>query len=222
MFTGIVLGLGTIKQVSPKGKGLKFFIEPDFKFDEPQLGESIAVNGVCLTATEFRAGGFSVDVSPETLSRTTLGRLKAGSRVNLERALRLSDRLGGHLVSGHVDAVAVVSGKRPMGDFTVWEFSIDPACDRYIIEKGSIAIDGISLTVNTCSPGRFSVAIIPHTAKLTTMGFRKPGDQVNIELDIVGKYIEKLLRSPAAPDEQGPKGPKGGLDKDLLARYGFL
>ncbi len=222
MFTGIILGLGTIRQVSPAGKGLRFLIEPDFELEDPQLGESIAVNGVCLTATGFKGDSFFVDVSPETLSRTTAGQLKAGSRVNLERALRLCDRLGGHLVSGHVDAIATVADKRPVGEFTVWEFAIDPACDRYIIEKGSIAIDGISLTVNSCSPGRFSVAIIPHTAKLTTMGFRKPGDKVNIELDIIGKYIEKLLRSPAPGHGKDQPEQQGGVDRELLARFGFL
>ncbi len=224
MFTGIVLGMGTIKQATPTAHGLRFAIQPDFTLEDPVEGESIAVNGVCLTATGFRADTFLADVSPETLSRTTLGTLRPGSRVNLERALRLSDRLGGHLVSGHVDTVATVGSRQPMGEFTVWEFSLNPALDRYIIEKGSIAIDGISLTVNSCSPGRFSVAIIPHTASLTTMGLRKPGDKVNIELDIIGKYIEKLLLSQRGSGRQEKDDNTGsqGIDQGLLARFGFL
>ena len=192
-------------------------IEPDFVLDDPQEGESIAVNGVCLTATAISPRRFSVDISPETLSRTTLGDLKSGSRVNLERALRLADRLGGHLVSGHVDGIGQVVEKRATGQFTVYTITLPPGLERYVIEKGSIAVDGISLTVNSCQEGRFSVAIIPHTAKLTTMGFRGVGDKVNIEVDLIGKYIEKLL---------SPRGETSGehktVDQDLLARHGFI
>jgi len=194
-------------------------IRPDFELKDPELGESIAVNGVCLTLTTLVSDAFSVDVSPESLKRTTLSSIRINDRVNLERALRLSDRLGGHIVSGHVDTVATVSSRQEKGDFILFSFSLDPSLDRYIIEKGSIAIDGISLTVNECQPGSFSVAIIPHTAKMTTLSFKKPGDKVNIELDVLGKYIEKLLLS-----EKGQGGQKNNrsVDMEFLARHGFL
>ncbi len=221
MFTGIIEGLGTITGISAASKGVRFRIEPDFSINDPQVGESIAVNGACLTATGFGSGSFTVDVSPETLSRTTLGELRTGSRVNLERALKLSDRLGGHIVSGHVDCVAVVESKSTQGEFTIYSFRLDSRFDRYIIEKGSIAIDGISLTVNSCGKGTFSVSIIPHTAQLTTLPLRKTGDKVNIELDIIGKYIEKLLfAAQGRNDREDAAGT--GVDRDLLARYGFL
>jgi riboflavin synthase len=194
MFTGIIEGMGTIKGIKPSGEGLCFGIHPDFPIDDPKEGESISVNGVCLTGTTISESFFSADISPETLSRSTLGLHKKGARVNLERALRFSDRLGGHLVSGHVDCVGEIVEKKPVGKFTIFEISLSPELDRYIIEKGSIAVDGMSLTVNTCSPGRFSVAIIPHTAKLTTIGIKKTGDLVNIETDMIGKYVERFVR----------------------------
>ncbi len=219
MFTGIIQGLGTVTGISPIKSGTRLLIKPDFELKDPEHGESIAVNGVCLTVTTLVSDAFSVDVSPESLKRTTLSSIRINDKVNLERALRLSDRLGGHIVSGHVDTVATVSSRQEKGDFIFFSFSLDPSLDRYIIEKGSIAIDGISLTVNECRPGAFSVAIIPHTAKMTTLSFRKPGDKVNIELDVLGKYIEKLLLS-----EKGQKGQKNerSVDMEFLARHGFL
>ncbi len=219
MFTGIIQGLGTVTGISPIKSGTRLLIRPDFELKDPELGESIAVNGVCLTVTTLVSDAFSVDVSPESLKRTTLSSIRINDRVNLERALRLSDRLGGHIVSGHVDTVATVSSRQEKGDFIFFSFSLDPSLDRYIIEKGSIAIDGISRTVNECQPGGFSVAIIPHTAKMTTLSFRKPGDKVNIELDVLGKYIEKLLFY-----EKGQKGQKNerSVDMEFLARHGFL
>ncbi len=217
MFTGIVLGLGTISAISPKGEGLEFTILPDFILDEPKEGESIAVNGVCLTATTIHRDMFRADISHETLRRTTLGRLKSGSRVNLERALRLGDRLGGHIVSGHIDGVGKVTARRDLKAFLEFEISPPKELMRYIIEKGSIAIDGISLTVNSVTEERFTVAIIPHTAKITTMGMRQPGDEVNLEVDLVGKYIEKLI----APWEGG-KDRESKIDMDFLQQHGFL
>ncbi len=218
MFTGIVQGLGEIRQISNIKNGLRFLISPLFELKDPELGESIAVNGVCLTVTTVQDSCFSVDVSPETLNRSTLGSFKVGEKVNLERALRLSDRLGGHIVSGHVDTVAQILSRRQEGDFTFFTFLLDEKFDKYIIEKGSIAIDGISLTVNECKPGSFSVAIIPHTIKLTTLAFRKPGDKVNIELDVLGKYIEKLL----SVRKNDFSGQKSKIDLEFLAKHGFM
>jgi len=217
MFTGIILGLGTLKAVRQSGQGLVLTIHPDFSIKDPQGGESITVNGVCLTAATISQDVFSVEVSPETLSRTTLPRLRVGSRVNLERALRPSDRLGGHLVSGHVDGTGEVIEKENLSQFTLFTIAISEILDRYIIEKGSIAVDGISLTVNSCSKGRFSVAIIPHTAKLTTMGFRNKGDKINIEVDLIGKYIEKLLLAGHIKSEK-----QTSIDTEFLAQHGFM
>ena len=217
MFTGIIQGLGTLKDVRQAGQGLVFTIHPEFSIKDPQEGESIALNGVCLTATSISRDIFSVDVSPETLSRSTLPDLKVGSRVNLERAIRLSDRLGGHLVSGHVDGTGEVIEKRPMGRFTLFNIAIAEDLDRYLIEKGSVAVDGISLTVNSCNKGGFSVAVIPHTAGLTTMGFRNKGDKINIEVDLIGKYIEKLVLAGRIKSEGQTE-----IDTGFLARHGFI
>ncbi len=217
MFTGIVEGLGTIESARRTAKGLVIQVRPDFPLDDPQEGESIAVNGVCLTATTISASGFTADVSPETLGRTTLGALKPGDRVNLERALRLSDRLGGHIVSGHIDGVGDILERKELTDFILFKVSIPQGLSRYFIEKGSVAVDGISLTVNSCDDTSFSLAIIPHTAKLTTLSFRMPGDKVNIEVDIIGKYIEKLLFK-SKEEKRG----ENGLSMDFLGEHGFL
>ncbi|MGB9497185.1 MAG: riboflavin synthase [Dissulfuribacterales bacterium] len=217
MFTGIIQGLGTLKDVRRADRGLVFTIHPDFSIKDPRKGESIAVNGVCLTASTISQDVFSAEVSPETLSRTTLSGLMAGSRINLERALRLSDRLGGHLVSGHVDGTGEIIEKENLGRFTLFTIAVSETLDRYIIEKGSIAVDGISLTVNSCGKGRFSVGIIPHTSRLTTMGFRKKGDKINIEVDLIGKYIEKLLLAGHIKPEK-----QTDIDTEFLAQHGFI
>ncbi|MFZ5775859.1 MAG: riboflavin synthase [Thermodesulfobacteriota bacterium] len=216
MFTGIILGTGKILEKRPSGGGMVFTIGADFDLPDPEEGESIATNGVCLTAKDIRGRRFSVDVSPESLSRTNLGELAAGSVVNLERALRLADRLGGHMVSGHVDAVSRVLSRKPLGDFTLFSFEVPKGLGRYIIEKGSIAIDGISLTVNSVDERAFSVSIIPHTLAITTLGRLATGDRVNIEVDLIGKYVEKLLLSK----EEGAGGSK--INPAFLAEHGFL
>lgn len=219
MFTGIIEGTGRIVGKRTAGGGMVFDLEAGFDLSDPKEGESIAVNGVCLTAYSIRGRRFVADVSPETLSRTKLGLMGPGDRVNLERALRLSDRLGGHLVSGHVDCLATVSSRRETGSYTIFSFAIPREQERYIIEKGSITIDGVSLTVNSCGAGVFTVSIIPHTLKVTTLGELKSGSSVNIEVDLIGKYVEKLL-SPRT--ESGGEGGEGGLNPAFLARHGFL
>lgn len=219
MFTGIIEGVGRIVGKRTAGSGVALDLEADFALTDPKEGESIATSGVCLTAYAIHGRRFSADVSPETLSRTKLGMLNPGGLVNLERAVRLSDRLGGHLVSGHIDCLATVSSRKELGDYTLFSFSLEKEQDRYIVEKGSIAIDGISLTVNQCGPGFFSVSIIPHTLQMTTLGALKVGGKVNIEVDIIGKYVAKLL----TPKTQlVGTGEDEGITSGFLARHGFL
>ncbi len=217
MFTGIIQGLGTLVERRSVGGGMLFILEARFALTDPEEGESIAVNGACLTARDIIDNRFSVDISPETLSRTGLGRLQVGDKVNLERALRLSDRLGGHMVSGHIDAQGQVEHRRSAGDFTLFTFSLDAALTKYVIEKGSIAINGVSLTVNSCERGRFAVSIIPHTLAVTTLGALKAGDWVNIEVDMIGKYVEKLLAERSSTGRQDCR-----INPAFLAEHGFL
>ena len=219
MFTGIVAGTGILRGRRGAGGGLAFDLEAGFDLPDPEEGESIAINGICLTAYAIVSRRFTVDVSPETLTRTTLGDLGIGAPVNMERALRLSDRLGGHIVSGHVDCVATVRERRPTGAFTLFTFSLPEQWSRYVIEKGSVTIDGVSLTVNSCSGGRFEVSIIPHTLQVTTLGRLKIGDRVNIEVDIIGKYVEKLL-SGQPSESSGPE--QGKINSAFLAEHGFF
>jgi len=219
MFTGIIEGVGKLVAKRAVGGGLAFDIEAGFDLVDPEEGESIAVSGVCLTAYNIKGRRFSADVSPETLSRTCLGFLSPGNLINLERALRLSDRLGGHLVSGHIDGMAAVKNRKELGDYTIFTFSMDDSLGRYVIEKGSVTVDGVSLTVNSCGKGFFSVSIIPHTLKATTLGELKVGSRVNIEVDIIGKYIEKLLLNP----QQNRKPSSGeGVSSGFLAKHGFI
>lgn len=218
MFTGIIQGKGRIVSRRSSGGGMVFVIKADFDINDPEEGESIAVNGICLTAKDISGRRFTVDVSPESLSRTNLGNISVGSAVNLERALRLSDRLGGHLVSGHIDATASIIERKPLGDFTLFSFLIPKELSKYIIEKGSISVNGISLTVNSCDDRSFSTAIIPHTLKMTTLDELRRGDTVNIEVDLIGKYVEKLLSSKSADDN----GKESRINPAFLAEHGFL
>jgi riboflavin synthase len=219
MFTGIIEGIGKIAGKRTAGGGIVLDLEAGFALIDPKEGESIAASGVCLTAYDIQGRRFRADVSPETLSRSKLGMLGPGDSVNLERALRLSDRLGGHLVSGHVDCLATVTSRKELGFYTLFSFSLAKEQDRYIIEKGSISIDGVSLTVNNCSPGAFSVSIIPLTLRETTLGALKIGNKVNIEVDVIGKYVAKLL----SPGVQTMKAAGiEGINPGFLAKHGFL
>ncbi|MBU0481170.1 MAG: riboflavin synthase [Proteobacteria bacterium] len=218
MFTGIIQGKGKVFEKKPSGGGMVFGLEADFDLSDPEEGESIAVNGVCLTARNISGRRFLADVSPESLKRTNLGRIGVGGSVNLERALRLSDRLGGHLVSGHVDSPAKVVSRKPLGEYVLFSFEVPLGLGRYMIEKGSITIDGISLTVNECDDQVFSVSIIPHTLQVTTLGDLGKGDVVNIEVDLIGKYVEKLL----SVKPQGGAGQGSKINEAFLAEHGFI
>lgn len=219
MFTGIVEGMGTISAIHASGKGRRLTVTADFDLIQSKVGDSIAVNGACLTAVELGRRRFAADVSPETLDRTTFGKAIIGDRVNLERALRLSDRLDGHLVSGHIDGTGTIVQKKPVGNAVIVVIKVPESLSRYMIQKGSVAVDGISLTINQCSAGNFEVSIIPHTAGLTTIGFKTAGASVNIETDMIGKYVERFLTPHGQPREHGTGA---GLDMQFLAKSGFL
>ena len=194
MFTGIITGVGRIAAREPRGGDLRLTVATgNLPFETPQLGESIAVNGVCLTVVAFDAASFQADVSTETLALTTLGRLADEAPVNLERALRASDRLGGHLVSGHVDGLAVAESFAEDARAVRWRFAAPSALLRYIAHKGSVCVDGVSLTVNAVDDTGFEVALIPHTVAHTAFHALQVGDAVNIEIDLLARYVERLL-----------------------------
>jgi riboflavin synthase len=217
MFTGLVEGIGKVKDLSRFGEDLSITISPLFDMADIRTGDSISVDGVCLTVTRVDQGSFRLDVSAETLSRSTLTGIKVGDEVNLERALRLSDRLGGHLVSGHVDGVGRILKKEQKQRSWLLRFGLEKSLLRYVIEKGSVAVDGISLTVNRCDDQGFEVNIIPLTGKETEILRKKVGDPVNIETDLIGKYVEKLFLKS---EELHPK--KASLiDEKLLKKHGF-
>ena len=215
MFTGIVEEVGKVREVH-RGQTASFIeIQAKTVLSDVHPGDSIAVNGVCLTVTEFSADSFRADVMNETLNRSSLGSLRAGSPVNLERAMSANGRFGGHIVSGHIDGTGIITDIRRDGISVWYTIGTTAAVMRYIVEKGSVAIDGISLTVAKVTDNSFSVSIIPHTAEQTVLSYRKNGDTVNLENDIIGKYVEKLMKPQNSPDE--PKG----ITMDFLARNGF-
>ncbi|MFO7665459.1 MAG: riboflavin synthase [Desulfobacterales bacterium] len=220
MFTGIIEGLGRIAMVRSSGKGKRLAIDADFILDGTCIGDSIAVSGACLTVVEINRSRFEVDVSPETLEKTTLGNTGTGDRVNIERALRLSDRLDGHLVSGHIDGLGTITRKKMDGNAVLISVGVPESLSRYIIKKGSVAVDGVSLTVNKCGEGWFEVSIIPHTVKLTTMGFKEKGAFVNIETDLIGKYIERFVGSGLNVEKE--KASASSIDMQFLERTGFI
>jgi riboflavin synthase len=220
MFTGIIEGLGTIREIRSEGQGKRMTVDADFSLEQTRIGDSICVSGACLTVVMIHDKRFTVDVSPETLARTTFGKAKIGNRVNLERALRLSDRIDGHLVSGHIDGIGTVLLKQNMGNAIIVSFNVPEFISHYMIQKGSVAVDGISLTINNCSLDRFDVSIIPHTAKLTTIGFKKAGDLFNIETDMIGKYVERFVGGKRRDEKK--KGTGSSLDMEFLAKSGFV
>jgi riboflavin synthase len=220
MFTGIIEGLGTITAIRPSGEGRRLAITADFNLTGTKIGDSIAVSGACLTAVTLSGGRFEVDVSPETIEKTTLKHAKSGDRVNIERALSLSGRLDGHLVSGHIDGTGQIRHINKKSNAILIGFDIPETLFRYMIPKGSVAIDGISLTINACDKTGFEVSVIPHTAEITTIGLKKIGDQVNIETDMIGKYVEKFLSN--RQDSLSEKNDKKSLDMEFLLKTGFI
>jgi riboflavin synthase len=193
MFTGIVEELGEIVAIDPEGDSVALAIRGPLVTEDAVHGASIAVNGVCLTVVDVKDGVFTADAIKETLDKSSLGALEPGSKVNLERPVRLSDRLGGHLVQGHVDGVGTIISREPGERWDVVTVSLPPDLSRYLVNKGSITVDGISLTVVEAGTDRFSVALIPTTLALTTLGHKKPGDPVNLEVDVVAKYVERMM-----------------------------
>lgn len=196
MFTGIVEEIGTVKQLNPGG----ITITASLALENAKIGDSVAVNGACLTITQLQPDAFAVDIVPETLRRTNLGSLTPGSPVNLERSMPANGRFGGHIVQGHIDATGTIQSITPDGDAILIAIAAPPNIARYAVEKGFIAVDGISLTIVQCDSQSFAVTLIPHTRRNTTLGAKQPGDPVNLEADIIAKYIERL----AAPFRRPP------------------
>lgn len=218
MFTGLVEEIGILKGIRRSGNSCVLTIGCGKVLEGTRIGDSIAVSGVCLTATSLGSNYFTADAMPETLQRSALGRMGAGSHVNLERAMPADGRFGGHIVSGHIDGTGTIVSVTKDENAIWYQIEAAPELLRYIVEKGSIAIDGISLTVAQTDDRTFSVSIIPHTQKETTLQYRGQGDTVNLETDIVGKYVEKLMM-PAAGMQQERAG---GLTEDFLRENGFL
>ncbi|MFQ5478466.1 MAG: riboflavin synthase [Candidatus Binatia bacterium] len=198
MFTGIIESNGEVLSAEVLEEGKRLLISTSIPVDELSLGESIAVDGACMTVTVTGRGFFAVDVSAESLRCTTLGFFHPGRRVNLERSLKLGDRLGGHVVSGHVDGIGELKSVRPEGESSIYTFHLGEKLARLLVEKGSVAVDGISLTCFNCGASSFDVAVIPHTLEVTTLGDRRSGDRVNIETDLLGKYVARLIEPAIA------------------------
>lgn len=218
MFTGLVEGQGEIIRIEKKSNKAILFIKPGFPWEERKPGESVSVNGVCLTATAWMVETFSVDLSEETLVRSDLSKLKVGDRVNLERALRLSDRLGGHWVTGHIDGTGRIQQKEIQENFLLLKISFSKSLRPFIVEKGSIAVDGVSLTVNKVGEKDFDLTIIPYTVAQTTLGRKKIGEEVNLETDLIGKYVYQFL----SRQKEGSSERRSKVDEGFLSEHGFL
>ena len=217
MFTGLVEELGKVKNMVRTSRSVRLTINASKVVSDVKIGDSIAVNGTCLTVVAYGEDWFTADVMPETVDRTVLSRLKTGDKVNLERTLRVGDRFGGHIVSGHIDGVGTISGKNTNDIAVIVRIAAEPQVMRYIVEKGSIAIDGTSLTVVEVGNGWFTVSLIPHTAGLTTVGLKSVGELVNLEADVIGKYVERLLGLSG----QQPEG-KENMNAEFLRLHGFM
>lgn len=216
MFTGIIEEVGIVSALPEKvGQNSELKVDCESIQKDLKIGDSLAVNGVCLTITTFEAKSVTADLSPETLAGTLFSDMKRGSRVNLELALRINDRLGGHMVLGHVDALAGLLGIQKKGDFYEFEFSIDPAIRRYLVHKGSVGVNGISLTLSKVTEHSFFIAVIPHTFHNTSLSDLKVGDRVHIETDIIARYVEGLL------SDRDSKQGKKPIDLEFLQKHGF-
>jgi riboflavin synthase len=218
VFAGIVEEMGAVKALEKGMAGTRLTILAKIVMDDLPIGASISVNGACLTVVKRDDKEFTADVSPETLGVTTLGTLSTGSPVNLERAMKLNERIGGHLVAGHVDGVGTLRERRQEGNGTIIMIEAPPDVLRYCIPKGSIAVDGVSLTINDVAGRSFSVMIVPHTAKVTSLGIKQVGDTVNLESDLIGKYVERLLQERG----QLPPKPEIVIDRDYLQKRGLI
>lgn len=219
MFTGIVEEMGRLKSIVQGNHSAVLAIEASKVLEGSQVGDSIAVNGVCLTVISIGSGEFKADVMAETLRRSSLGGLGRGSRVNLERAMAADGRFGGHIVSGHIDGTGIIASMKKEGNAVWVTVDAEEQLLKYIVEKGSIAIDGISLTVAAVTESSFSVSLIPHTGSETTLLQRKPGDRVNLENDIIGKYVERLLGFGGKEQDRGES--QSNITMDFLAKHGF-
>lgn len=218
MFTGLIEGIGIIKSVNRSGGDMSISVLPSFEMNDCRIGDSVAVNGVCLTVTHIQDQIIKMDVSRETIASSCMGFIRQGDSVNLERALRLSDRLGGHIVSGHVDGKGSIIKKTKIQGSWLFRIGIEKSNAKYIVEKGSVAVDGISLTINHCRESWFEVNIIPETARETNLMDRKVGEYVNIETDLIAKYIEKLIRKERSA---GKDNALSKIDMEMLNQHGF-
>ncbi|EGJ50667.1 riboflavin synthase [Desulfocurvibacter africanus] len=220
MFTGLIQGLGRIEAVENRGAESRLRVAPRFALTDVRIGESIAVNGACLTVETWNGSAFTAYASAETMRRTNLGKLRPGSNVNLERALAFGDRLGGHLVSGHVDCLAEVESVSPAGESKKYVLRFPAEYGPTVIEKGSVALDGISLTINECGPDFLSVNIIPETQGQTTILDWAPGRAVNMETDLIGKYVQRMIAPYVSGQGQGAAKPSS-MNEEFLRRHGF-
>lgn len=222
MFTGLIQDIGTVTKVEKRGRNTLMGVRTKMDLEQVALGDSIAIDGYCQTVVKLEKDVFFVEIGPETMERTTARSLAPGRKVNLEPALRLSDRLGGHMMSGHVDGVGTIDYMDAGPEFWLIGIKTPPRILKYCVEKGSIAVDGISLTINQVTPDGFEIGIIPHTLKNTTLSGKKPKDQVNLEVDIMGKYVEKFVLAMAGKGADGTGNADDKIDLGFLAKHGFL